>query len=153
MRSSAEALASAYSPQEQEPTAYSARFKQSSTSYAELVDETNVALGGSATFTGATFNVILSAAGAVVTAGNAGLVVAAYIAWSAFANQAGTVNVQYNYSGVATWRTFVATAIVASTLKNGVQNVLGVQYGRTTYVNGAAAQATFEYRTLIGDTE
>lgn len=129
------------------------RLKTSMSCYAEIIDKTNTPLGSNVTFTGATFNEIVTPSGAVATSGT-NIRKCGYRAATVFANQAGTENFQENYDGVSTWRTRTATAVVASTLKlTFAYTMASSWYFRITYVNGAAAQATFEYSHMMTNSE
>lgn len=127
------------------------RVKTSVLSLGTAVNRTNTPLGGGATFTGATVNPFLTQTGAVPGGVQNTVAVQSTTLFAIFADVAGTLNFQFNHSGVGTWRTIIAIAKSANTMQDSPsfahQWFAGGLYMRFTYVNGGAAQATFEYAT------
>lgn len=60
----------------------------------------------------------------------------------AFADQAGTLNIQQSFDGGVTWRTTDTTAIVASTAKT-IEALIVAPLVRVQYVNGGVANTVF----------
>lgn len=143
------------SPQEIDTTNLTVRCRMDSVYYGEVVDETAVALGANASFTGATFTTCVDAAGAALTSGTPGTQRINVFGFVSFADQAGTAVFQDSYDGTTNFRTMFTVSCAASTLKQTAQFTdfcYGSVFVRSQYTNGGTIQTTFEYRTSTGNS-
>ena len=132
---------------DQEGTEEWKRLKVNASTYAYFLGQTSTPLGALATFTGPSSTMHSDNAFSDVGPN----LMALYIYWACyvFADVAGTVQWQGSYAQV-TWRNYgAAVAIAAATLTQVTRDYRGFRNGRVQYVNGALAQATFEFQTYM----